>query len=214
MSSIESQVRDAFASIEPPEGVRMRTLAAIEARRGSQIAAPDARKAEAGEARAASRRGSGKGLPARKRLRFMVAACLALALCFGTTFAYAAETAQVEIQTDGPAVTLGLNRFNTVRSASVDEDYAGFEIDLESLRGMQYEDALEALLQQADAEGEPGAIVISVTCGNAGQTDRINNCSAERLRLHGHADGMAQGSQNGQHHGNGSGYGNRYGQTD
>ena len=81
MSSIESQVRDAFASIEPPEGVRMRTLAAIEARRGSQIAAPDARKAEAGEARAASRRGSGKGLPARKRLRFMVAACLALAAC-------------------------------------------------------------------------------------------------------------------------------------
>lgn len=218
MINMESQVRNAFASIEPPEDIRLKTLEAIEAKRGSRITVPaDVQKAKAEEAQTANRRGSSKGPLVRKRLRLMVAACLALLLCFGATFAYAAETAQVEIRTDGPTVTLGLNRFNAVRSATVDESHADFAMDLETLLGMQYEDALEALLHQTAAEA-PGTVAISVTCGNACQENRINSCNAKRLRMSGNVNGAAQSGQNGQHcgnsgeHGNGGEHGNRYGQ--
>lgn len=134
---------------------------------------------------------------ARRSFRFAVAACLCAALvCGGGTVVYASESAAVEISTDAVASTagddaslpvqggaaseaaieLGVNRFNIVVRATGLNEAGEALLQSASVVGKSYEDAASLIMGQ-DAIGQDGYVNVTVSGGNAGQCDYLNQTS-------------------------------------
>ena len=142
----------------------------------------------------------------RRWARIAVAACLAAALAGGGGVVYASESAYVEISADGTvpsaadagadgapapdgaasggstesAVELGLNCFNVVVRATGLNEAGQALLDKVDVVGKSYEEAAAALLGQ-DATGSDGFVDVTVTSGNAGQRDYLNQTSESCL---------------------------------
>lgn len=163
----------------------------------AEQAAPKPRPAPSFQPRVVS--GGKKRTPlfARRSFRFAVAACLCAALvCGGGTVVYASESAAVEISTDAVASTagddaslpvqggaaseaaieLGVNRFNIVVRATGLNEAGEALLQSASVVGKSYEDAASLIMGQ-DAIGQDGYVNVTVSGGNAGQCDYLNQTS-------------------------------------
>ena len=173
MTDAEMRVRDAFARVRAPEGLKERTLAAIDRQRADEKddlslvltePAPVARRAQR---RLASR---------------LAAACLVLAL-LGGAYVALAPTAYVGIDVN-PSIELAVNRFDRVVGArGVNDDGA------DVLRGADVmwtgcADALGAIGEKLEQSGylDGGAeLEVSVTCDDDRQYDAIEAACREHL---------------------------------
>lgn len=226
MNNLEHMVKSAFDGVQMPEGLEGATIAYVMERAAEADRKDgDARKGDskATEMPRASRHvkasdSSAIKMPSARHPNILVlrtfrvaAACaLAFVLCAGGIGAYAAyatETASATVQA-GADVRLGVNRFGRVLSvevsdATLDEETAA---KLESLRGMDFEDALDELLQvEALAPSvEEGDVEVQIACRNSSQEATMRQQSQECIGRHVQArDGSGDGYGNG--HGTGSG---------
>ena len=191
MSGVEKKLHEAFDALTLPEDLAKGTLARIEAARAEE------ERAVASTFQPQVVPGAKKRTPlfARRSFRFAVAACLCAALVFGGgTAVYASESAAVEISTDAvagatadsastqggaareAAIELGVNRFNiVVRATGLNE--AG-EALLQALEvvGKSYEEAASLIMGQ-DAIGQDGYVNVTVSGGNAGQCEYLDQTS-------------------------------------
>ena len=173
----ERRVREAFASVHAPEGVKARALAAIEARRGErERAAAEPTAAAVAEGRPRSSRPR-----ARRRARLLLAACLVVAAVGAGLLglAVATPTAYVDIDVN-PSIELGLNRFDRVVSArGLNEDGESM-LAATDVTWMGYEDAVRALAEGMEAAGyltEDSAVSVTVSCGDDAQYGAIEDAS-------------------------------------
>lgn len=134
---------------------------------------------------------------ARRSFRIAVAACLCGALVFGGgTAVYASESAAVEISADTvagtaeddalgagqagavseAAIELGVNRLNIVVRATGLNEAGEALLQAVSVVGKSYEDAA-ALIMGQDAIVQGGFVSVTVSGGNAGQCDYLDQAS-------------------------------------
>lgn len=172
----ERRVREAFASVHAPEGVKARALAAIEARRGEwerAAAGPSAAAVAEGGPRSSRPR-------ARRRARLLLAACLVVAVVgAGLLWLAATPTAYVDIDVN-PSIELGLNRFDRVVSARGLNEDGESVLAATDVTWMGYEDAVRALAEGMEAAGyltEDSAVSVTVSCGDDAQYGAIEDAS-------------------------------------
>lgn len=112
--------------------------------------------------------------PPLRRFAQLLAACLVVGALAAGTFAYAGETAQVQLD-GGATVELGLNRWGRVVRADASDDGLDALVDGLGLVGRSCPDALEALAGSAEVQqaldGSDGAVTLVATCANAAQLD-------------------------------------------
>ncbi len=155
----ERRVREAFASVHAPEGVKARALAAIVAATGPRPSRPRA----------------------RRRARLLLAACLVVAAVGAGLLglAVATPTAYVDIDVN-PSIELGLNRFDRVVSArGLNEDGESM-LAATDVTWMGYEDAVRALVEGMEAAGyltANSAVSVTVSCGDDAQYVAIEDAS-------------------------------------
>lgn len=246
MSNLEHMVKSAFDGVQMPEGLEGATMAYVMertaevARREGDSSKGNDKDAETPRAghhvepsaspvvKAPSKRHT--KILALRAFRVAAACALAFVLCAGGIGAYAAyatETASATIQA-GADVRLGVNRFGRVLSvevgnAALDE---GTVAKIESLRGMDFEDALDELLQvEALAPSvEAGTVEVQIACQNSSQETTMRQqsqeCIGRRVQARdgsggvsgdGYGVGSGSGSANGagaKNNGNGAGGGN------
>ena len=173
----ERRVREAFASVHAPEGVKARALAAIEARRGErERAAAEPSAAAVAEGRPRSSRPR-----ARRRARLLLAACLVVAAVGAGLLglAVATPTAYVDIDVN-PSIELGLNRFDHVVSARGLNEDGESVLAATDVTWMGYEDAVRALSEGMEAAGyltADSAVSVTVSCGDDAQYGAIEDAS-------------------------------------
>ncbi len=112
--------------------------------------------------------------PPLRRFVQLLAACLVVGALAAGTFAYAGETAQVQLD-GGATVELGINRWGRVVRADASDDSLDALVDGLGLVGRSCPDALEVLAGSAEVQqaldGSGGAVTIVATCANAAQLD-------------------------------------------
>ena len=228
MNNLEHMVKSAFDGVQMPEGLEGATIAYVmeraaeadrkdgDARKGDSKATemPRAsRHVKASDSSSTIKTPSARHPKILVLRTFRVAAACALAfvLCAGGIGAYAAfatETASATVQA-GADVRLGVNRFGRVLSVEVSDATLdeGTAAKLESLRGMDFEDALDELLQvEALAPSvEAGDVEVQIACRNNSQEATMRQQSQECIGRHVQArDGSGDGRGNGRGAGNGS----------
>lgn len=152
MTDVEERVRAAYDACRLPDGVRKRTLAAIEVARASEetrrgASEEDSRVSEEGVAPGAST----PRAPRRPRVgRWLAAAaCFLLALAaFGAYGVYRTPSAYVDIDVN-PAIELTVNPFGAVIGAEALNDDARSVLADVSLLNRSYRDAIAALLDSS-----------------------------------------------------------------
>ena len=173
----ERRVREAFASVHAPEGVKARALAAIEACRGEgelSVAEPPATGVSAASPRPSRSR------PAR-RSRLLLAACLVVAAVGAGLLglAVAIPTAYVDIDVN-PSIELGLNRFDRVVSARGLNEDGEDVLAATDVTWLGYEDAVGVLVEGMEAAGyltADSAVSVTVSCGDDAQYGAIEDAS-------------------------------------
>ena len=174
MTDAEMRVRDAFARVRAPEGLKERTLAAIDRQRADEKddlalvltePAPVARRAQR-----------------RLASRLAAAACLVLAL-LGGAYVALAPTAYVGIDVN-PSIELAVNRFDRVVGArGVNDDGAGV-LQGADVMWARCADALGIISDRLEQEGYldgDAELEVTVTCGDNGQYDAIEAACHDRL---------------------------------
>jgi hypothetical protein len=232
MSNLERMVKSAFDAVQVPEGLESATMAyvmdraAAANRKDDGICESDDGAAEMPRTSHCAETADSPAIetPSKRHAKVFAlrtfraaAACiLAFTLCAGGIGAYAAyatETASATVQA-GADVRLGVNRFGRVLSvevsnATLDE---GTMAKIESLRGMDFEDALDELLQvEALAPSvEAGNVEVQIACRNNSQETTMKQQSQECIGRHtqtqardgsGNASGNGSGNEHGQGHG-------------
>ena len=162
--------------------------------------------------------------PTRRHFVQLMAACLAVGCAGAATFAFAHETAQVELG-EATRVQLGLNRWGTVvRVSCADANLQQAVQDL-GLFGLPYEDALARLMEDeavlSELSGAEGLLVVVESPNQFQEQDVLSGCRrvAEgasckamcRSARQGAGTGMGGGHGQGGHGGgagNGRGQGN------
>ena len=160
--------------------------------------------------------------PTRRHFVQLMAACLAVGCAGAATFAFAHETARVELG-EATRVQLGLNRWGTVvRVSCADANLQQAVQDL-GLFGLPYEDALARLMADeavlSELSGAEGLLVVVESPNQSQEQDVLSGCRrvAEgasckamcRSARQGTGAGMGGGHGQGGH---GGGAGNRRGQ--
>lgn len=244
ISREEQALNDLLSNEHMPEGLAQATMARIRAAREAE-ARPTKETAPAHEAEAhppvhqdwrvldgASssspvRTATARKTPAHPTRRHFVqlmAACLAVGCAGAATFAFAHETAQVELG-EAARVQLGLNRWGTVvRVSCADANLQQAVQDL-GLFGLPYEDALARLMEDeavlSELSGAEGLLVVVESPNQSQEQDVLGGCRrvAEgasckamcRSARQGPGAGMGGGHGQGGHGagaGNGRGQGN------
>lgn len=207
MTKSDKQLRDAFSSafneVRAPEDLKVRTLAAIEARRMEESRTEG--KFEEGDATlpeesivAEGRNNSEKTtrpelvLPrSKKRFRIFssLKAKIALAACAvllalgigGGAYAYITPKAYVGIDVN-PSIELGINCFDYVVSAEgLNEDGIAVLSEKE-LTNMRYEDAMRALDEALTNDGylnTNSAVAVTVMCGDEARCAHIESATKQ-----------------------------------
>ena len=156
--------------------------------------------------------------PARRHFVQLMAACLAVGCAGAATFAFAHETAQVELG-EADRVQLGLNRWGTVvRVSCADASLQQAVQDL-SLAGLPYEDALARLMADeavlSELSGAEGLLVVVESPNQSQEQDVLSGCrrvaegaSCKAMcRSARQGTGAGMGGGHGQGHGAGAGNG-------
>ena len=156
--------------------------------------------------------------PTRRHFVQLMAACLAVGCAGAATFAFAHETAQVELG-EAARVQLGLNRWGTVvRVSCADADLQKAVQDL-GLFGLPYEDALARLMEDeavlSELSGAEGLLVVVESPNQFQEQDVLSGCrrvaegaSCKAMcRTARQGTGAGMGGGHGQGHGAGAGNG-------
>ena len=117
--------------------------------------------------------------PTRRHFVQLMAACLAVGCAGAATFAFAHETAQVELG-EAARVQLGLNRWGTVvRVSCADANLQQAVQDL-SLFGLPYEDALACLMEDeavlSELSGPEGLLVVVESPNQSQEQGVLGGC--------------------------------------
>lgn len=117
--------------------------------------------------------------PTRRHFVQLMAACLAVGCAGAATFAFAHETAQVELG-EAARVQLGLNRWGTVvRVSCADANLQQAVQDL-GLAGLPYEDALARLMADeavlSELSGAEGLLVVVESPNQSQEQDVLSGC--------------------------------------
>ena len=117
--------------------------------------------------------------PTRRHFIQLMAACLAVGCAGAATFAFAHETARVELG-ETTRVQLGLNRWGTVvRVSCADANLQQAVQDL-GLAGLPYEDALACLMEDeavlSGLSGAEGLLVVVESPNQSQEQDVLNGC--------------------------------------
>lgn len=195
----EQALNDLLSNERMPEGLAQATMARIRAAREAG-ARPTKETASAHEAEAHSpvhqdwrvldgssssspvRTAPARKTPVRPTRRHFVqlmAACLAVGCAGAATFAFAHETAQVELG-EAARVQLGLNRWGTVvRVSCADASLQQAVQDL-GLFGLPYEDALARLMADeavlSELSGAEGLLVVVESPNQSQEQDVLSGC--------------------------------------
>lgn len=156
--------------------------------------------------------------PTRRHFVQLMAACLAVGCAGAATFAFAHETAQVELG-EAARVQLGLNRWGTVvRVSCADANLQQAVQDL-GLAGLPYEDALARLMADeavlSELSGAEGLLVVVESPNQSQEQDVLSGCrrvaegaSCKAMcRSARQGTGAGMGGGHGQGHGAGAGNG-------
>lgn len=171
MNDVESRIEEGFDAIRLPESVRRSTLASIDAARThtTEAAAPAKR-----------RKSKGKG----KGPKLALAACFALLLaCFVGYQAFAVQTAFVDIDVN-PSLELGINRMNTVVSATALNDDAADVLAETHVVGKPYQEAFDQIAAYLESTGTIDAdsfVAVGVTGDDAAQAQALQALTEESL---------------------------------
>lgn len=169
MIDLVNELKHAYSDVYAPEDVKDKTLEAMKHVSADNVASKPVRRS-----RKAIR---------RRRIEWLIAACLCVALVSGGGYTALATSAYVDLDTI-PSMEFALNRFGYVRSVTANDGAAQAIIDSSSLVGMSYEQAMETVLGKARASGylDTGSNVeITVCTGNQTQEDNISQTSAAVL---------------------------------
>lgn len=208
-ATLDQALRDAVEEVTVDDALRARTMAAIrQLRQEEQEQALPLPTQGKDTAASESRSKSVRRKPHSHATRIvagLVAACLCLSLLgvggvvvYGTETAYASVTAQT-------SVGFGVNRFGRVVSVSADEASVQDAVDGLGLVGMDYGEALSALV----ASGVLGDSEVDVTVeakGNSQQQQSLVDSSESSLESAG-CSGTCNGNRYGSGLGDGSGSG-------
>ena len=235
----EQALNELLSNEHMPEGLAQATMARIRAAREAE-ARPTKETAPAHEAEAhppvhqdwrvldgtSSSSSPARTAPTRKtpahptRRHFvqLMAACLAVGCAGAATFAFAHETAQVELG-EADRVQLGLNRWGTVvRVSCADANLQQAVQDL-GLFGLPYEDALARLMEDeavlSELSGAEGLLVVVESPNQSQEQDVLSGCrrvaegaSCKAMcRSARQGTGAGMGGGHGQGHGAGAGNG-------
>ena len=159
--------------------------------------------------------------PTRRRFVQLMAACLAVGCAGAATFAFAHETARVELG-ETARVQLGLNRWGTVvRVSCVDANLQQAVQDL-GLFGLPYEDALACLMADeavlSGLSGAEGLLVVVESPNQSQEQDVLSGCrrvaegASCKAMCRSARQGAGTGIGGGRGQGHGSGVGNGRGQ--
>lgn len=195
----EQALNELLSNERMPEGLAQATMARIRAARKAE-AHPAEQTAPAHEAEArlparqdwhvldgASSSSSVRTAPARKtpahptRRHFvqLMAACLAVGCAGAATFAFAHETARVELG-ETTRVQLGLNRWGTVVHVSCADANLQQPVQDLGLAGLPYEDALARLMEDeavlSELSGTEGLLVVVESPNQSQEQDVLSGC--------------------------------------
>ena len=172
MTDLEQRMREAYDAQHLPEGLRARTLAAIEEKRAS--AEPPSAEPTF---RVLRRRPRGRVLTA-------LAACLLLVLAaFGAYGVYQIPSAYVDIDVN-PAIELVVNPFGIVIDAEGLNDDGRAVLAGAAVVHRPYHDAIDRLMKNeafAASVGEDGFIDINVIAESDNLSDQLLSESSEAL---------------------------------
>ena len=228
----EQALNELLSNEHMPEGLSQATMARIRAAREAE-ARPTKETASSHEAEAhlpvhqdwrvldgASSSSPARTAPARKtparptRRHFvqLMAACLAVGCAGAATFAFARETAQVELG-ETTRVQLGLNRWGTVvRVSCADANLQQAVQDL-SLFGLPYEDALARLMEDeavlSGLSGAEGLLVVVESPNQSQEQDVLSGC--RRVAEGASCKAMCRSARQGAGAGMGGGHGQGHG---
>lgn len=159
--------------------------------------------------------------PTRRHFVQLMAACLAVGCAGAATFAFARETARVELG-EAARVQLGLNRWGTVvRVSCADANLQQAVQDL-GLFGLPYEDALACLMEDeavlSGLSGAEGLLVVVESPNQSQEQDVLSGCrrvaegASCKAMCRSARQGAGAGMGGGHGQGHGAGLGNGRGQ--
>ena len=150
--------------------------------------------------------------PTRRHFVQLMAACLAVGCAGAATFAFAHETARVELG-EAARVQLGLNRWGTVvRVSCADANIQQAVQDL-GLFGLPYEDALARLMEDeavlSGLSGAEGLLVVVESPNQSQEQDVLSGC--RRVAEGASCKAMCRSARQGAGAGMGGGHGQGHG---